>query len=131
MDVTSRPAATSTPSLAKAKVVEVMKPSGGVVEFEGRRLPFSRAVVHDTQGRATGHTTVLEEIVQLGQEVQVEVVEDQVVAVFTGIQLSRPPSHPDLPQGTHHHKVRVVELLEDEGGRQHHGLATIQSSQPA
>ena len=99
------------------------------MQVDGRRLPFSRGVVHDTEGRATGHTTVLEETVHLGQEVQVEIVEDQVVAVFTGIQQSRPSTHPDLPQGTHHHKVRVVELLGDEGGRQYQGLATIQSSQ--
>merc|ERR1719507_1407220 len=128
LDNTHNPA-TATPSLAKAKVIEVTKPSGGAVEVDGRRLPFSRAVVHDAQGRGTGHTTVLEETVQLGQEVQVELVEDQVAALFTGIQQSRPPAHPDLPQGTHHHKVRVVELLGDEGGRQHQGLATIQSSQ--
>ena len=110
-------------------MIEVRKPSGGVVEVEGRRLPFSRAVVHDKEGRATGHTTVLEQIVQLGQEVEVEVVEDHVVAVLTGIQPSCPAPHPDLPQGSHHHKVRVVELLGEEGGRQLQGLATIQSSQ--
>ena len=99
LDTTHNPATTATPSLAKAKVIEVMKPSGGAVEVDGQRLAFSRAVVHDTEGKATGHTTVLEEIVQLGQEVQVEIVEDQVVAVFTGIQQSRPPPHPDLPPG--------------------------------
>ena len=99
------------------------------MEVEGRRLPFSRAVVHDKEGRATGHTSVLEQIVQLGQEVEVEVVEDHVVAVLTGIQPSCPAPHPDLPQGSHHHKVRVVELLGEEGGRQLQGLATIQSSQ--
>ena len=88
------------------------------MEVEGRRLPFSRAVVHDKEGRATGHTTDLEQIVQLGQEVEVEVVEDHVVAVLTGIQPSCPAPHQDLPQGSHHHKVRVVELLGEEGGRQ-------------
>ena len=91
---------------------------------------FLRSAVCDTEGLPLGLGGVLEEALQIGQQVQVQLVEEDVVAVCPGVLAEEPASQPDtLGLSGSFHKVRVVELYADETGRHVRGLATIQESQ--
>ena len=115
----SGPPATSR---VKGVVEQVFRPSGGSLDLDlGGMKNFCREAVCDREGLSLGHTSVLEEVLQPGQEVEVELVGDTVVAVFPGTVVVPEPPHVDTVKYASNvkaHKIRVVELHSDATGRQ-------------
>ena len=115
----SRPPASSR---VKGVVEQVFRPSGGSLDLDlGGMKDFCREAVCDGEGLPLGHTSVLEEVLQPGLEVEVELVGDVVVAVFPGSVVV--PEHPHVDtvkyaSNVKAHKIRVVELHSDDTGRQ-------------